>query len=105
MSDLKYRTEEKIDESYTPRAGDRVFWYPTGDPRDKPHAAIVTVDCGPQRVVALSIFYNGVVEKSAVKHMSVSATEIDRRANGGWAWTRTYEPIAVAAPEKTKAKK
>jgi hypothetical protein len=56
-------------------------------------------------VVALSIFYNGVVEKSAVKHMSVSATEIDRRANGGWAWNRTYEPIAVAAPEKPKAKK
>jgi hypothetical protein len=104
MSDLKYRPEEKIDESYTPRAGDRVFWYPTGDPRDKPHAAIVNVDCGPQRVVSLSIFYNGVVEKSAVKHLSVNATEIDRRSNGGWAWNRTYES-AVTAPEKPKVKK
>jgi hypothetical protein len=54
-------------------------------------------------VVALSIFYNGVVEKLAVKHMSANATEIDRRANGGWAWNRTYE--AIVTPEKSKAKK
>jgi hypothetical protein len=103
MSEPTYKPEEKINEHYTPRAGDRVFWYPTGDHRDKPHAAIVTVDCGEQRVVALSIFYNGVVEKSAVKHMSANATEIDRRANGGWAWNRTYE--AIVTPEKSKAKK
>jgi hypothetical protein len=102
MPEIKYRPEEIADESFTPRAGDRVFWFPTGDPKDKPHAAIVNVDSNAQRVVSLSIFYNGVVEKTAVKHMGVNATQIDRRSNGGWAWNREFKPAPVATEEKKK---
>lgn len=81
-----------LDESYAPRVGDKVFWFPTGDITNSPHVAFVTMDSNLERVLSLAVVYpgmTGVLSYQSVKHYSTpGVSEKDRNQNGFWAWNR-----------------
>lgn len=88
-----FRPEPEKDETFTPRAGDWVFWYMNGDKGASPIPAMVTKDGDIQRALALEIHNMGYVSYvNASKHMHDNATVIDRERNGGWTWNRGVRP-------------
>ena len=92
--EVKYLVLPEIDETLTPRAGDRVFWYPQGDFGGSPVPAIVTRDGDMQRAMSLTVFHEGYMSfVMASKHMHSTATVTDRERNGGWAWNRGIKPL------------
>lgn len=94
----KFRPEGQKDETFCPRAGDWVFFYPLGDFGASPVPAMCTQDGDIQRAMSLEVHYVGnIIHVNASKHMHDHASPRDRERNGGWSWNRGISP---APPEK-----